>query len=208
MSTIGIDQSKRSTAIISLRNDGSIIDLELINAGAEWDKEYLIQYQWDRISAFINNQKSVRAIALEGLAFGSNSQGFDLLCGIHWYIRTQLLYDYPTLYGGVIPVTMWRSKILTKDEQKAWKAEYAGNKVGLKHGVLSKIPQNDRHKIDLYLEEHKDRINEARNKDWKPGSKSNKYKECIFDLGDAWGIGMYRLSLFPVSNKPTLLRRM
>lgn len=191
---LGIDQSKRSTAITALNSNGEIVDCILINPGPEYDMEQLVQYQWNHIKEFIDRQPSVKAIALESLAFGSVSKGYDLLCGIHWYIRTQLLTDYPHLYTGVITATQWRSKILTPKQAQEYKRLHGG-KVGLKYGVLDCIPSIEYDKLSDYLESQKERLQEA--KGFKAGGTSTKYQECMFDLGDSYGIAKYRLSLMP-----------
>ena len=200
---IGIDQSKRSTGITSLNSDGKIVDCILINPGPEYDAEQLVQYQWKHIKEFIDRQSSVKAIALESLAFGSeNSQGYDLLCGIHWYIRTQLLTEYPHLYTGVITVSQWRSKILPAKLAQECKRNYGG-KIGLKMGVLEQMPPTEYDKFEDYVETHKHRLQVA--KGAKAGGTSEKYKDYLFDLGDSWGIAKYRLSLIPKT--VTLKRR-
>lgn len=204
---IGIDQSKRSTALVSLFPDGSIADLELINPGKDLDGEFLIKYQWDHIHDFLKRHQSIRAIALEGLAFGSQDSSYDLLCGIHWHIRTQLFTFYPKIFSGVIAVSSWRSKILSKEEQRMWKANFMGDRVGLKHGVLSKIPENDMRKIDIYMDVNRERINASLGLNNLKGN-TKPFQAKKFDIGDAWGIAKYRLSLAPkVPAKTALLRR-
>ena len=191
---IGVDQAKRSTGITALNSNGIIVDCILINPGPEYDQEQLIQYQWNHIKEFIDRQPSVRAIALESLAFGSDSKGYDLLCGIHWYIRTQLLTEYPHLYTGVITVSQWRSKILPTKLAQECKRNHGG-KIGLKIGVLEQMPPTEYDKFEDYVATHKHRLQVA--KGAKAGGTSEKYKDYLFDLGDSWGVARYRWSLIP-----------
>jgi hypothetical protein len=206
---IGIDQSKRSTAIVAMTRYYKMIDFELINPIYQ-DKEELIIYQWNNIKAFIERVKliapygCISGIALEGAAFTAVGQACDLLWGIQWYIRTRLIVEYPEVPVGILSPATWRSSLLTRKEQQEWKAKYG--KIGLKHGVISKLPENDKQKFDDYIELHRERLLEL--KGFKPDSISKKYKECIFDLGDAWGIANHRVILASKDIiQPKLIRR-
>jgi hypothetical protein len=172
------------------------------------DGEDLIHYQWNEIKTFIDKQmkgNKLVGIALGGAAFSAKGSSNDLLWAIQWYIRTRFMVEFPDIPVGIINVSTWRSHILTKEEQREWKAEYPKNtKLALKLATVKKLPEDLQFRFSKYLDENRDRINAAKNKDWKPGSKSNEYLKGLFDLADSWGIAKHRASLI---KKPVLKRR-
>lgn len=187
---LGIDQSKRSTAITALDMQGNLKDFLLINPPKELDKEDLLLYQWEEIRHFIERQKyyngfqPIVGAALEGLSFGSVGAAKDLLAGLQWYVRARFVVEYPEIPLGVIPVASWRSKILSKTEQASYKKQY--KKDGLKVGVIEKLPKEVLEKFEDYVKGHEDRIREVKGSQWK---------DSLYDLGDSWGIAKHRLSL-------------
>jgi len=203
---VGVDQSKRSTGVVVLDNNGNMVGFKLITPPIEIDNEILIDYQWAKIRELFESVGSnhIDGVALEGAAFHALGKANDLLWGIQWYVRTRLKVEYPDISIGIINVATWRSTLLTKIEQKEWKIKYGG-KIGLKHAIVSKLPPDVRIIFENYLINHKEEINAVKVKDWKPGSKSREYEKCIFDLADAYGIAFYRLSLCPKQSK--LIRR-
>jgi hypothetical protein len=190
---IGIDQSKRSTAVTALDEYGDLFGFCLINPPLYYDGEKLINYQWEKLSSFLDSMPNDEiVIALEGAAFAAGGASSDLLWGIQWYIRTRIHVEFPGVPIGIITPATWRSKILPASEQREWKAK-CGGKIGLKHGVVAVTPEYIRLRFEAYLEGIKAIILVAKGKE--PDSRSKVYKECLFDLCDSWGIAQHRLSL-------------
>lgn len=190
---IGIDQSKRSTAAVMLNPDGSMKDFTLICLADE--DEELILKQWKDFDYWLQRNLfrggKVTGALIEGLSFGSVGSGKDFLAGLQWYFRARFKEEYG-LFLGTTPVSQWRSKVLTKEEQREAKAQ---GKDGLKKACVAKLPADVKDRFSEYLEQHKDEINAVKVKDWKPGSKSKVYLDSMYDLSDAHHICSYRLSL-------------
>jgi len=173
---IGIDQSKRSTAVVCMDLAGRLVDFLLINPPKELDGEVLISYQWDLIDSFVSAyQKDLKGIALEGLSFNSVGSGKDLLAGIFWAVRLNLYKKFPEIPVGVIPSASWRSAFIDKEKRK--KIKELGIKDGLKKATVDELPFEVRVRFENYIREN--------------GIK----KEALWDLADAFGIAKYRLSL-------------
>lgn len=172
---LGIDQSKRSTGCVLLNRDGDFVDSLLI-CEPKLDNEELIIQQWQRFDSWLSshlNPPDVLAGALiEGLSFGSVGSGKDFLAGLQWYFRAQFRDDY-NIFLGTVPVSMWRSKVLTKEEQREAKAQ---GKNGLKEAVFAKLPAD--------LQEL-----------FRQVAKTFGKKDSIFDQADAYFIALHRFNL-------------
>lgn len=171
---IGIDQSKRSTAVVAIDKKGNLKDFVVI-AVKEYDQEALIAEQWSKLNLFLCPPRPIHAIAIEGLSFNSVGAGKDLLAGLFWYIRTRLYLEYGNVPVGIIPVLSWRCKVLNKEEQKSIRALKL--KDGLKKAVVAKLPFEVKARFEEYI-----RVN---------GFK----KEAIYDLADAYHLSVYRLGI-------------
>lgn len=201
MRYIGIDQSKRSTAIVCLDDEGEMVDFHLVTPPFNLDKEELIHYQWTTLSKFISEQLSYDQVcfALEGAAFAAGGSASDLLWGIQWYIRTRIHVEYPGYLIGIITPATWRSSILATDEQRRFKEQYGG-KIGLKHAVVSKLPQDTHEKLISYIRDNIQYINIS--KGYKPDANRKDAWDALFDLADAWGIARHRFMLSKGWTKP------
>jgi hypothetical protein len=191
---IGIDQSKKSTALHALDRHGETISYTLITPPIELIGENLICYQWDAIHEFISDIKSTHAIigiAIEGAAFTMIGQANDLLWGIQWYVRTRILVEFD-IEATILTAATWRSSILTRQELQSFKADYEG-KIGLKHAAVSKLPIALRDELENYVYLERNRINLTKGK--KDGSRSELYKEALYDLTDSWGLAKHLLYL-------------
>ena len=180
---LGVDQSKRSTAAVLLNPDGSMKDFTLI-VRAEED-ELLILQQWADFTTWLNptrNEGDIRGALIEGLSFGSVGSGKDFLAGLQWFFRARFRHTYG-LFLGTTPVSQWRSKVLTKEEQREAKKE---GKDGLRKACVNKLPVEVKERFDVYLKEHEVELRKV---------KKSLWKDCIYDLSDAHGIAQYRLSL-------------
>jgi hypothetical protein len=191
---IGIDQSKKSTALHALDLDGETINYTLITPPIELDSENLICYQWDAIKEFIEDiqcSHEVVGIVLEGAAFAAMGASNDLLWGIQWYVRTRILVEFDMVVG-IITAASWRSSILTRVELQWFKAHHGG-KIGLKHAAVSKLPPELRNELERYVYQERNRINLTKGK--KADSRSEVYKDALFDLTDSWGLAWHRICL-------------
>lgn len=174
---LGIDQSKRSTGMVILDNDGSLKDFRLICPSMTLDGVELGDYQIDQYNDFlcknkINNNKPKVAL-IEGLSFGSIGGAKDILAGLNWAFRLHSI-RYFKFYLGIVPVSQWRSKVLSKEEQREAKSL---GKDGQKKAVVAKLPDDIRVAFTEYVK-----------------SKGFK-KESLYDLADAWGIANYALGI-------------
>lgn len=188
---LGIDQSKRCTGCVLLNENGIMVDYLLI-CESVLDNEQLIVSQFATMCAWLERtlEEDDKLFAMiEGLAFGAVGSGKDFLAGLQWYFRTRFMILYNHL--GTVPVSMWRSKVLSKDEQREAKAE---GKDGLKWAVFNKLPAHVRKQFADYVEEHKDAINAAKT-GAKKGSTSKKYVDGMMDLSDAYYIAHFCLSI-------------
>ena len=191
---VGIDQSKKSTALHALDLHGETLNYLLITPPIELDKEDLICYQWDAIREFlldIQETHKVIAVAIEGAAFATMGQANDMLWGIQWYVRTRILLEFD-ITADILTAATWRSSILTRKEIQNFKADYEG-KIGLKHAAMSKLPPALRTELENYVYQERNRINMAKGK--KDGSRSEAYNDALYDLTDSWGLANHRLFL-------------
>ena len=143
---LGIDQSKRSTGLVLVDQEGALIDYKLLS-NTQLDNEELILWQWEELTEFVNDNTNspmeLKGALIEGLSFGSVGSGKDFLAGLQWYFRCQMKDGYG-LFLGTVPVSMWRSKVLTKEEQKEAKAL---GKDGLKLACFEKLPRSEERRV-------------------------------------------------------------
>jgi len=186
---LGIDQSKRSTAAVLLDKKGTLIDYTLINEPD--DEVELIITQWFYLTRFIRenicSHEDIKGALIEGLAFGAVGGSKDFLAGLQWYFRARMRDDYG-VFLGTVPVSKWRAVVLDKAEQREAKA---AGKDGLKQAVVNKLPEDVRSAFADYVEACKDRILLAKYPQSKPGSRSTRHQEALYDLADAYFIADY-----------------
>jgi len=169
---LGIDQSKRSTGMVLVDKDGNLADYRLMSE-LKLDNEQLIVAQLGAIGDFLEDnliadEAVLTGALIEGLSFGSVGAGKDFLAGLQWSMRVFMLENYRFL--GTVPVTMWRSKVLTKEEQKRAKAE---GKDGLKNACVDKLPEEVHSSFKAYV------------------SKIGAKKASLYDLTDAYWIAQH-----------------
>lgn len=171
---LGIDQSKRSTGCVLLDSRGELHSYLLVGE-AKLDNEELIIHQFASVAGWLGDildEYDELSALIEGLAFGSVGSGKDFLAGLQWYFRARFF----TLYGflGTVPVSMWRSKVLTKEEQREAKLE---GKNGLKLATVRKLPMGVLVKFEEYV------------------AKNKFKKDSLFDLNDAYHIAKHCFNL-------------
>ena len=117
----------------------------------------------------------IDGIAIEGLSFGSISGNKDIIQGNFWYVRTMLYQTFTKIPIGIIPVSAWRSKAVTKEEKARAKEKYV--KDYLKHVVVDALPEDVRTEFKTYID------------------KNEYSQESLFDLADSYFLSKYRNSL-------------
>lgn len=188
------DLSLRSTGACCFdRDSGALVDFTLV-INKELNDEELFIWNVNKLLDFIDENcrrtgKEPVGFVTEDLALHAISADKDKIWGQFWYLQCKLKEVYGWVPRGRIPVTSWRSYILTKKEQREAKT----TKDGLKQAVFDKLPGDWQVRIMDYLEEHRVEINVA--KGLNPESKSKEYLKARYDLGDAASLGLSRLSL-------------
>jgi hypothetical protein len=169
----------RAAGLVMLDLKGNLVGQRVIvTKKEELDEEYLLLYMEDQVAQFaLDYSKGNKLVAtvLEGLSFGSKSAKSDLIAANWWGVVTTLRTLYPNLLIGKIPVTSWRSKIVTRDEQKEAKALHKTDP--LKKVVVAKLPPDVLSTFEKYLSDNKLK------------------KSCMYDLADAYFLGQVRLTL-------------
>lgn len=180
------DLSPRSSGVTAIDLNGLLVDAILIHSKKEdLNDEDMILYNTETFLTFIDklfcNGHKIAGFVFEGLAFGASySQEYDKICGNFWSIKSQCRKYYPDIPIGTISPEEWRSRIITAKEKKQLKLDHG--KIGIKLGVVDKLPVNVREFFDAHIKEC--------------GVKwDKKEKNPIFDLADSWGLAQYRLSL-------------
>ena len=174
---LGIDQSKRSTGLVLYNERDEVVDFKLI-CSEEKDDVLLLLYQWKEVDAFLRKNivdgVCLAGALIEGLSFGSVGSGKDFLAGLQWYMRARLRSEWG-VFLGTVTVSGWRSKVLTKEEQRAAKSL---GKDGLKVAVVDKLPEDVREAFADYV-------------------KIKGFKKAsIYDLADAAMIAKHCKMLF------------
>ena len=114
-------------------------------------------------------------VVLEGLSFGSKSGSSDLIAANSWIVTVDLRRKYPNIPIGRISVLEWRNSLTDKEERKLAKEKYG--KKAVKQMVVDRLPLDVKKKFEEYITDNK------------------MGKEGVFDLSDAYFLGVYRLGL-------------
>lgn len=174
MLRVGVDQSKRSTAIVCTDKEGNLIDFLLSSPPLPMDNEELLVYITNDFTTLVNKwqlDRGISKVTLEGLSFGSVSSSKDLLAGLLWTLRLTLYKDYPNIPYSVVPVTRWRSKVLPIETRREITKQKTKN--GLKQAVVDVLPYTVKVRFEDYM-------------------RNNKLKrEAIFDLADAYWLSRF-----------------
>jgi len=184
---LAIDLSLRSAGMVILDKDGRVVDC-MVTSNKDDINEALIKKNTNDIIQFIEGL-DIDTIAIEGLSFASISSSKDIIAGNMWYLRCMLtnIYNFDL---HIVPVSRWRSKVISPERTKELKRELGveevkKNKKG-KETKRIKMPKNWQKNeclsclpIDLKLL-FKNYVESAKLK-----------KEAIFDLTDAFWLGQF-----------------
>jgi len=184
---LGIDQSKRSTGCVWVDDTGEVIHFTLLAPHKDLDDVGIINEQWQELNYNLNYTAACDFAVIEGLSFAAVGSGKDFLAGLQWHFRANMELQH-SVFLGPVPVTSWRSKVLSKEEQREAKAD---GKDGLKWAVFNKLPAQIRKNFSDYVYLHRERINAAKGL----GPKSVKYVDASWDLADAYWLAEYRRKL-------------
>lgn len=174
---IGMDLSKRSSALVAISSDGALVEFTLIRPFSDMSDEDILNYVEDMTLFFVSEclaQGSVAGIGVEGLSFNSVGSGKDFLAGIWWTVKRALYNNYE-IPVGVIPNQSWFSYVISKEEKRALLLSTEKDK--RKKAVVNKLPFEVKVRFEKYILDN--------------GCK----KEGIYDLADAFWIAQYRRSL-------------
>lgn len=182
---LSIDLSMRSAGLVVLDESGALVDQLLIPTKKdEYDNEFLLEYMEDRVLDFADKHRP-NSIVIEGMAFNSKSGKTDLIAGNWWNTRKELRQLLPDANIGSIPVLSWRSKTIDlKKGNKAVLQEQYG-KTYLKDAVRDAVPKDVLATFTEYLAEF----------NWPKSYPAGKKREAIYDLCDAYCMGIHRLNI-------------
>jgi hypothetical protein len=172
-----MDMSMRSSGLIAMTPRDEIIGLDIIKTSLDEypDHEDTIIQVIDVTMDFIA-EVSADAFVIEGLSHGAKSAHKDVIAGIFWGIRVAIWRKFK-IPIGVVPVTSWRSKVLNKEDRKYAKENYSPKADAIKIATVNKLPK-DIHKYFInYIE------------------GMHLPKKSVYDLADAYFLGIYRNSL-------------
>lgn len=178
---IGIDLALRKIGLVMLKDNGNIIDFNLIVSDIkDFNGVDLLKNNRDQIKLFIDNIKLKKHkvnVCLEGLSFGSKSPVIDLIDANHWMARL-IIADNSYLDLTVVSPKTWMKDFLTKDILEDWAKRFPiiRAKRGMKltkdqtsantkskseirkeskEFIYNKIPSNIRDIFEAYLTENK-----------------------------------------------------
>lgn len=203
MATIGIDLSLRSTGIVAYNGGDGPFDCQFALLKTDVKKhndEVLLRYNTAQILEWLHGQ-CINQIAIEGLSYNGKSASKDLIAANYWYLRMELKRVYPDAPLHILPVTLWRSPLFSKAENK----ELTANKKLLKQykADLKKIKDKGQKKefvaahVDLVLNSNIkyltfNKLPEGLQKHFGTYGFANG----TFDLSDAWHIAKYTHETF------------
>ena len=157
--------------------DKKLVYFEVIDSSAkkypiENGYEMLINGISDRI-VYLILRFEIDKICIEGLSFMAKSSVRDVIDGLQWNVRCTISRQFQEILVGIIPVKSWRNWFLSPDERKKKKKKCPT----IKDITFFNLPDSVRKKFILYVEEE------------------NLNFDALYDLGDSYAMGIYRLSL-------------
>lgn len=175
---VSMDMSMRSSGLVALTPSNIITHLEVIQTSKDDfpDTEDLILHITDSVLNFID-ETFCESFVIEGLSFAAKSAQKDILAGIYWAIRVIIWKHFPNILIGSVPVTSWRSKVLNKEDRKYAKENYSPKTEAIKIATVKKLPAEIHKYFIDYIE------------------GMHLPKKAIYDLTDAYFLGLYRNSL-------------
>ena len=177
---LSIDASLRSTGFVVFYDDGQMNDYGVINTSI---KKFPVSVGYEPV---INNiAKHVKwiisfhdidTVVIEGLSLGSKSKVRDAIDGLHWTLRCSIVKDWPDVLIGVVPVFSWRNWLLPKEIRNK-KNKKKNQWPTIKDLTFYSLPIDIQEEFIAYVAEF------------------NLKYDAIYDMADAYGLGLYRLSL-------------
>ena len=179
---VSMDMSMRSSGLVAMTPRNEVIGFEVIKTTlADFpDHEDMMIYVAGETMRFINEfcgDPDGDIFVIEGLSHGAKSGSKDVIAGLFWFIRSTIWTTFPKMPIGAIPVTSWRSKIVTTADKKFAKENYSPKKDAIKIATVKKLPADMLEYFTSYIEQ------------------AGIHKDSIYDLTDAYFLGVYRNSL-------------
>jgi hypothetical protein len=173
-----MDMAMRSSGIMALTSENNVIGFEVIKTRLEDfpDHEDMIIHVVRETIRFITEFEG-DFFVIEGLAHGAKNASFDVIAGLFWSIRCAIWKHFIELPIGIVPVTSWRSKVLNKEDRAYAKENYSPKADVMKIATVKKLPLELYEWFTAYVE------------------CSGFNKKSIYDLADAYFLGVYRNSL-------------
>lgn len=188
--TMGLDMSMRSTGLVVLSPDDNLMTFDVWKTRKDEDNskdkfnmgEFFFDPE-DHIIEFCDyvvrmvDKWSVDKFVIEGLAYTRASAHKDFIQGIYWGVRSHIRRESPHVLIGSIAVNSWRSKVLTRDEQKEAKKIYTPKTEALKIATYKKLPDHIYQVFIDFIEQ------------------MNYTPKTIYDLSDAYFLTKHRNTL-------------
>jgi hypothetical protein len=176
--TVAMDMSMRSSGLVCLKQkDNELVDFKVLKTSREEYGDYherLITDISNDVVEFIE-KNNADIFVIEYLALSRKSAVADVIAGLHWGVRTRVNEEVPHALIGTITVTEWRAHTIPIEDRRAAKEKYPRDP--LKHVVVNHLPYHIADTFEKYVADNK----------WP--------KNTIFDLADAYFLGVYRNSL-------------
>lgn len=175
---VSMDMSMRSSGLVAMDENNTLIDFDVIKTTLDdfpYDEDLIIHVR-ERTWEFIESVQADKFV-IEGLSYAGKSSRKDVIAGVFWGVRTLIRTKCPDMPIGVVPVTSWRSKTLTKTDREYAKKNFTPQKEALKIATVEKLPFPIK---DYFL----DFI-----------SRKGYDSKTMYDLADAYFLAIYRNSL-------------
>lgn len=175
---IGYDGSLRSSGIVTLDEDGKLINFSISAPSAkEFKDEDLLEYNRDYLRLYIKKTKeqyNLKKLLYERAAFAANSGVKDKIAGQFWLNRIMLRDE--EVSWEVVSVGTWRKDLVTKELRKEWRDEGLTTKEinsRVKVYPISLLPKDVLAKFETLV------------------ASDKSYKNSLDDLSDAYWIAQW-----------------
>ena len=176
--TVAMDMSMRSSGLVCLKKKtDELVDFKVLKTDrkdyGDFHERLIADISRDTVDFIEKHDADV--FVIEYLALSRKSAVADVIAGLHWGIRTRINEDSPHVLIGTITVTEWRAHTVPIEIRRAAKDKYPRDHN--KWMVVDQLPYHIADTFEKYV-------------------KDNKMPEkTIFDLADAYYLGVYRNSL-------------
>ena len=110
----------RSTGIVAL-SDASMNYALLTTNPKKHNDEVFLRYNAAQIIEWMSDHNPTD-ITIEGLSHNAKSGSKDLIAANYWFVRMEIARVFPDAALHIVPVTMWRAPLFSKEENKTFTA--------------------------------------------------------------------------------------